>query len=152
MSLDTTAILDAIVSHALTLGVFETVNAHEVVNAPGHGLHAEIWADSIAPVPAASGLHITSGRAVWTVRIRGNADSQPRDAIDPNMMDAVDALLAAYSSDFTLGGLVRNVDLLGQAGTPLSARAGYLRQDGVVYRIYDITLPVVINDVWEQVP
>lgn len=152
MSLNTSAILDAIVSHAMTLGTFETVNAHEAVNAPGHGLHAEIWAASISPVPAASGLRATSAVVVWTVRIRGSADSQPRDMIDPNMMAAVDALVGAYSGDFTLGGLVRNVDLLGQASTGLGARAGYLQQDGKTFRVYDITLPVVINDVWEQVP
>lgn len=152
MSLNTSAVLDAIVSHAMTLGLFETVNAHEVVSAPGHGLHAEIWADNIAPVPLASGLRVTAARVVWTVRIRGNADAQPRDLVDPNMMAAVDALMAAYSGDFDLGGLVRNVDLLGQTGVALAARAGYLQQDGKVFRIYDITLPVVINDVWEQVP
>lgn len=152
MSLDSQAILDAIVSHAMALGVFESVNAHEVVNAPGHGLHAEVWADSIAPVAIVSGLAATSALVVWNVRIRGNADAQPRDMVDPNMMAAVDALMNAYSGDFTLDGLVRNVDLLGQAGAALSARAGYLTQGGQTYRIYDITLPVLVNDVWEQVP
>lgn len=150
--IDATNILDAIVSHAMTLGVFETVNAHEVVSAPGHGQHAEVWADSIAPAPFASGLHATSAVVVWNVRIRGSADSQPRDMIDPHMMAAVDALMNAYSSDFELGGNVRNVDLLGQAGVPLSARAGYLQQDGHVYRVYDVVLPVIVNDVWEQLP
>jgi hypothetical protein len=152
VSLNTSAVLDAIVSHAMTLGTFETVNAHEVVSAPGHGLHAEIWAASISPVPVVSGLQRTSAVVVWTVRIRGSADTQPRDMVDPHMMAAVDRLMGAYSGDFDLGGLVRNVDLLGQASTGLGARAGYLQQDGRVFRIYDITLPVVINDVWEQVP
>ena len=152
MSLNAAAIIDAAVSHAQVLGVFETVNAHEAVSPPGHGLHAEIWADSIGPVPAGSGLASTTARAVLNVRIRGSADSQPRDMIDPNMMAAVDTLMNAYSGDFTLGGLVRNVDLLGQAGVPLSARAGYLKQDGKTYRVYDVVLPVVINNVWEQVP
>lgn len=151
MTLNAAAILDAIVSHAMALGVFESVNAHEVVNPPGHGLHAEVWADSITPVPTASGLRATSARVVWNVRIRGSADAQPRDMIDPNMMGAVDALMNAYSGDFELGGNVRNVDLLGQAGIPLSARAAYLQQDGKVYRVYDLTLPVLINDAWEQV-
>ena len=152
MSLNASGILDAIVSHAQTLGVFESVNAHESVNAPGHGLHAEIWADSIAPVANASGLRSTSARVVWTVRIRGSADAQPRDMIDPHMMAAVDALLAAYSGDFDLGGLVRCVDLLGMAGVPLSARAGYLEQDRKTYRIMDVVLPVLVDDVWEQIP
>jgi hypothetical protein len=150
MSLNTVGILDALVSHAMKLGLFETVNTYESVNAPGNGLHAELWADSIAPVPTGSGLAMTSVRVVWNLRIRGSADSQPRDMIDPHMMAAADALLAAYSGDFTLGGLVRNVDLLGQAGVPLSVRAGYLPQDGKTFRVLDIVLPVIINDVWSQ--
>ncbi|WP_431897921.1 hypothetical protein [Nonomuraea sp. bgisy101] len=152
MSLNATAILDGIVSHAMSLGVFESVNAHEAANAPGHGLHAEVWADSIAPLPAMSGLAATSARIVWTLRIRGNADAQPRDMIDPNIMAAVDQLMTAYSGDFTLGGAVRNVDLLGQSGAALSARAGYLQQDGFAFRVMDVVLPVIVNDVWEQVP
>jgi hypothetical protein len=44
------------------------------------------------------------------------------------------------------------VDLLGQFGTPLSAQAGYVNQDGRLFRIMTITLPLVVNDVWGQAP
>ncbi|MET8987757.1 hypothetical protein ABZW49_20110 [Nonomuraea wenchangensis] len=75
---------------------------------------------------------------------------EPADAIDPAMLAALDALMSAYSGDFDLGGRIRNVDLLGQTGPPLSAQAGYLEQDGNTYRVFTVTLPLLINDVWDQ--
>jgi hypothetical protein len=54
---------------------------------------------------------------------------EPQDAIDPNLTDALSALIAAYSGDFDLGGPVRDVDLLGAISPGLSARAGYINQD-----------------------
>ena len=76
---------------------------------------------------------------------------KPADAIDPEIMDAVDVLFTAYSGDFDLGGTVRNVDLEGATGPGLSAQAGYLNQDGKLMRIMDIVLPVIVSDLWTQV-
>jgi len=151
MSLDATGILDAAQSHAMTLGLFERVNGHEPKKAPGNGLTAAVWVQSIAPIQS-SGLAATSGRLELRVRIYTPMLSEPQDAIDPNVLAAVDALMAAYSGDFTLGGEARNVDLLGQHGTPLSATAGYLNQDSRLLRVMDVVLPILINDLWSQSP
>lgn len=152
MSLNTTAVLDAIVSHALAAGLFDTVNSHEPKVAPGTGLACAIWADSIRPVPTGSGLQKTTALAIFNVRIYQNMLSEPQDAIDPAMINAVDALMTAYSGDFELGGNVRNIDLLGQTTFSLSAQAGYINQDGRLYRVMTIMLPVIINDAWSQSP
>jgi hypothetical protein len=77
---------------------------------------------------------------------------EPQDAIDPGVAAAVDALMAAYSGDFEFGSNVRNVDLLGSAGVPLAAEAGYLNVSGTMYRVMTITLPLIINDLWSQSP
>lgn len=150
MALDINSILNGVVSHAMASGYFERVNQHEPKNAPGNGLTCAIWVQEIGPVPFASGLSATSGRLLFQVRIYSNMLQEPQDAIDPNVVLAVDALLTAYSGDFELGGNVRNVDLLGQSGVPMSVRAGYLNQDGKLFRIMDIILPVIVNDVWDQ--
>ena len=42
------------------------------------------------------------------------------------------------------------VDLLGMAGSPLGAQAGYINQDGALYRVMTITLPLLITDAWTQ--
>jgi hypothetical protein len=150
VSLDTTGIMNAAVSHALALGHFERVNGHEPASAPGSGLTGAVWVQEIGPVPSGSGLRATTARLVLNVRIYTSMLQEPADAIDPNMLTAVDALMSAYSGDFDLGGLVRNVDLLGQTGASLSGQAGYISQDNVLYRVFTITLPMIINDVWTQ--
>jgi hypothetical protein len=148
--MDVVGILDKIVSHALELGLFESVNSHEPKSQPGNGLTAAVWVQTMGPVPS-SGLDSTSAKIVFTLRIYQNMLQEPQDAIDPNVIAAADTLLATYSGDFTLGGLTREVDLLGEHGDSLSVRAGYLNVGNTLYRVMDVTLPLIINDVWEQV-
>lgn len=152
MALAATAILAAVQSHALASGLFERVNQHEPKDPPGNGLTAAVWVDTVGPVAAGSGLQSTTGLVTVNVRLYLNMISEPQDAIDPVMVGAVDTLLAAYSGDFELGGQVRNIDLLGAYGPGLSARAGYLPWDGKTYRVYTITLPMIVNDMWTQAP
>lgn len=148
MSLGTLSILNKVVSHALTLGVFEKVNTHEYKDAPGKGLYCEIWSETIAP--ARSGLDVTSAVLILNVRIRSDMIAEPQDSIDPNIIDAVDKLIDAYTGDFELGGTARNIDLLASSTPGVRADAGYLDQGGKLFRIMTITLPIIINDVWNQ--
>ncbi|KUN03145.1 hypothetical protein AQI95_24620 [Streptomyces yokosukanensis] len=150
MALDITTILDTVQDHALTSGYFDTVNGHEPKSAPENGLTAAVWVEQIGPARGGSGLDATSVRLALNVRLYTPMVQQPEDAIDPNLMTALDALMAAYSGDFTLGGLLREVDLEGTYGDPLSARAGYLTTSGAEYRVMTITLPLIVNDLWEQ--
>ncbi|MFF3511533.1 hypothetical protein [Streptomyces sp. NPDC002573] len=151
MALDIRTILDAVESHALASGYFQAVNGHEPKTAPATGITCAVWVEQIGPARGGSGLVATSTRLALFVRLYTPMVSQPEDAIDPDLMTALDALMAAYSGDFTLGDLVREVDLLGTYGDPLSARAGYLTTSGAEYRVMTITLPLIVNDLWEQV-
>lgn len=145
-----TGLFGQLVSHAQKLGLFERVNSHEYKSAPGSGLSCEIWVASIDPLPAASGLASTTGRVAFNSRVRQNMLAEPQDDIDKDVLAAVCALMAEYSGAFTLGGTVRDVDLLGAHGTPLSAKAGYLSHDSRMYRVMDIVLPIIVNDLWSQ--
>jgi regulator of RNase E activity RraA len=75
---------------------------------------------------------------------------EPQDAIDPQVCDAADDFMGRVSGGFTLNGLVRDVDLLGEYGTGLSAQAGYIRVQQSEYRCMTITIPLLVNDVWTQ--
>lgn len=150
MALDITGILDTVVSHAMASGHFERVNQHEPENAPGHGLTAAVWVDRLTT--ASSGLEQVSVRLVFNVRVYSSMQSDPPDAIDPNMLAAVDALCAAYAGDFTLDGKTRAVDIFGSNGPGLDVRAGYITQDGALYRVMTISLPVIVNDLWTEAP
>lgn len=150
MSIAIASILDGVISYTAASGWFDRVQGHEVVNAPGYGLTAAVWLQQIDPIALGSGLNSTSGRLVLQQRLYQNALSEPRDAIDPNLIQATDALMAAYSGDFDLGGTIRNVDLLGHHGISLSGNAGYLDISGKMFRIFDITIPLIVSDLWTQ--
>lgn len=137
-------------SIAMTLGVFETVNFHEPKSPPGSGLRCALWVQSIEPIAAASGLASTSGYVVMNARVYGNMLTQPLDDTDPRLMAAGSTLLGAYSADFTLGGTVRNIDLLGEYGQKLTAQAGYLTIANAMYRILTVTVPCIVNDMWQM--
>lgn len=154
MSLDASAILDifnAVQSHALASGLFESVNGHEPKSAPAvGGLIAAVWADVIDPDKTTTGLAATSARLVLNVRLYSNMLQEPQDAIDPNLLAATVTLMAAYSGDFTLGGAVFDIDLLGHSGIPLRAQAGYINQDSKMFRVMTIALPVIVDNAWTQ--
>jgi len=151
--MDVLGITDAVVSHAMASGRFEQVNGSEPQNPPSTGgLTAAVWVDRLTPQGRASGLDSVSAVLVFNVRIYASAMSLPSDAIDPDMLAAVDDLCGAYCGDFTLGGLVKNVDIFGGYGQSLDVRAGYLQQDGALYRVLTISLPVVVNDLWTEAP
>lgn len=144
-------IFDAVVSDAQRSGYFDKVNQHEPKRAPGTGMTAAVWVQSIAPVPLISGLATTSGLIVFTLRMYQNMFKDPPDMIDPGMMKAVSNLIRRYHDDFDFAGAIRNVDLLGAYGPSLSAQAGYLEIDKKEFRIMDLTIPCLVDDIWPQV-
>ncbi len=146
--MDIEGLFAAAESHILALGRFDRVGRHEPKNAPGSGLTASIIGSSIGPGP--SGLATTSARVEFTVRIYSNMTQEPQDGIDVALLSATDVLLNAYSGDFQLGAAVMAVDLLGAYGEPLGAQSGYVTVDQTMFRIMDITLPMVIEDAWTQ--
>lgn len=152
MALGVAAITASVQSHAQQLGLFEVVTLHEPKSKPTSGLTCAIWADKVIPAAGASGLAETAALVVMAVRLYTPMLQQPYDEIDTDMLAAIDALMAAYSGNFTLEGHVRNVDLLGEFGTSLSGQAGYIEQDRTMYRVYTISLPLVISDLWLQAP
>ena len=143
-------VINEVAKHALAAGYFDKVNNFEATSAPGNNLDAAVWVQTLEP--AASGLISTSVRFELEVRIYSSMFTEPRDMIDPQMMAAAWHLMTAYSANFTLGGLVESVDLLGKDGSPLHGEAGYVEIDRRMFRVFTITLSVKINDAFDQVP
>lgn len=150
MTLPARQIRDVLISHAMSLGVFDRVNGHEPKNAPGSGLTCAFLLDRVDPTMRGSGLSSASARLVFSARIYSNAFQEPMDDIDLGMVDAVDVLLGSLMGDFDLGGYARNVDVFGENGINLQAIWGYADQDGRLFRIATVNVPVVINDAWDQ--
>jgi hypothetical protein len=144
-------VFDKIVSYAMATGRFDVVNQHEPKNSPGTGMTCALWVQSISPTRT-SGLAMTSGVVMLNARVYTSFRSQPFDMIDPNVMSATCDIIGALSGDFDLGGVanVRAVDLLGMAGTPMQATAGYVEIDKQMLRVMTITIPVLVNDMFSQ--
>jgi len=157
-ALDVQELTDNVASVAQATGLFDKVNRYEPTQAPGNGLTAAVFLSGIGPLQF-SGLDSTTIRYVFTCRIYtniffslGDAPNPNMDAIDPVLGNAVSTLIQAYTQDFTLDGSVMFMDLLGKFGVSLGGKAGYLQQDKKVFRIFDITVPLIVPDVWEQSP
>jgi len=150
---DAAGIFDLVASHCSTTGMFDRVSGHEPKNAPGNGLTAAIWLDTLRPEPELSGLAATTQRLTLSVRLYSPMLAEPQDGIDPGILDAAHAVMSNITADFTLGGLVRNVDLLGMsAAGGMGGEAGYLSQDQKLYRVVVITVPMILldSDAWSQ--
>lgn len=144
-------IFDHVVSDIQASGYFDKVNTHEPKRKPGTGLTAAVWVQEMSSLPQASGLGVTSALLVFTARLYSNMFKEPQDMIDPQLLKATSNLMRRYHDDFDFSGSIRNVDLLGISGTRLRALAGYVEMDSALFRVFDITIPCIVNDVWPQI-
>jgi hypothetical protein len=150
--LDVLALTTSMQSHLLLLGCFDRVNNHEPKSAPASGVTASTWFDGQSPARGRSGLASTTARVDWRTRLYKNMLSDPQDDIDVELVKALDLVMGSYSGDFTLGGLIAYIDLLGETGDPLRSRAGNVNQDGTLFRVIDLFVPMIVNDLWTQAP
>lgn len=145
--------MDALISYGQSCGMFTTVLGHEPKSAPvvdREAVTLALFSSTIGP--ARSGLASTSLR--WEIggRIYLSAFTEPADDIDPLVVDASVAYLAILCANYSLGGLIANVDIRGADGDPLLATPGYIEQDQKVFRSMDLRIPLIINDVMPEVP
>lgn len=148
--MDPKAIFDALTGLGSSTGVFSSVNGVEPTSAPvsGDAVHLALWSGAIRPAQS-SGLNSASIR--WEIQGRIYTNGFKETADDSAIGIAAVAFLAAISNSYTLGGLVRQVDIFGQEGDGLEATPGYLEQDKKVYRVMDLRIPLIINDVLDEV-
>lgn len=155
MSIGIGAVVDAVASHARASGFFPNVLTHEPKAAPS-GPTAAVFVESVVPYKERSGLTSVSVVVTLTVRLYANMLQEPQDNIDRDLIIAMDALLTAYAGDFDLGDTSREIDLLGMAvaagtsGQGVVTKMGYISHDNKFFRVAEIQLPVIVNDVWTE--
>lgn len=152
MSAGAGAVLTAMLNLAKGLGVFEVARLTEFKSAPPQGLCFALWVQQLGAAPTGSGLDSTTAVLQATARIYIQMFTKPEELVEVRITDAADAYMGALSGSFTLGGLARNVDLLGEMGEPMIWTYGYVTIGSTMYRIADLPINVVINDVWTQAP
>lgn len=160
---DFEAVIGGVASVAMSLGVFERVNRFEPTSSPGTGLTCAIWVEGFKPVRERSGLASVSMLLMLTVRIQAPDPYRPQEGQDPRMLQALSSLFAALCADFDISvpdgsAEVSEIDLLGMVSEGLTSDAGYVRMagggqssdSGELYRIIDLQVPLILDDVYPQ--
>lgn len=150
MSAGAAGILRALLTHAKVLGVFDAARIVEPKVAPPPKLCFWVWTNTLGAAGSGSGLASTAADFQVFARITHPAISKPEDAAELAIVGAADSYLGRLCGDLTLGGLVRNIDVLGEQNEPIIWRFGYLTVGDTQYRIADLTVPCLINDAWTQ--
>lgn len=152
------ALYDSLVDMAKRSGLFDGGTAdHESRNTPER-LSCEVLMGPLKAVGRASGLNASSARQEFTVRVRGPRMAEPDGATDRAILYAAVYMMTAIHQDLDLDevnnlvpGFVRNVDVLGSAGDPIGMTPGWLNQSGAPYRVAEITVGIILNNVFPQV-
>lgn len=150
MALDSRSIMDNLASMAMATGHFEAVLGYVSKQSSTNGITAAFYIEDIRAIRT-SGLASTSVRMEIEMQIYSSTYQAPYDDIDVNLAHAVDAMFTSLLADFDLGGEARNVDVFGKWGHPLRVRSGLMNLDGKEFRVFQVIIPVIIDDVWDQV-
>tara|TARA_Y100000310_G_scaffold294120_1_gene324344 strand:+ start:416 stop:871 length:456 start_codon:yes stop_codon:yes gene_type:complete len=137
--------LDVLEGHLEASGYFGQVQIGEFKSAPDERLAASIWLVGAS----AYQVFLDGGSAeVHTVNIRiyRRAFEEPESEIEHDIAEAASQTMKDISGEFDLGGTIRNVDIGGIAGAPLSVDFGHLDVGGTIFRIADITVPMLVDD------
>lgn len=148
---DSLAAIDGAVRDAImTVGRFESVAMHEPKSAPIDGMSAAAWFQRFVPVGAASGMNIASGLMLYNCRLHMSFMSEPYDDIDRELKQAGAAVMGSFIGGFSLAGTIRSVDIFGANGFGLTMVFGYVSLDNKLFRIADIQIPLIVNDLWTE--
>jgi hypothetical protein len=147
MSLDTRAILTKLAGIGKASGLFVKVDKFEPRGQPGNGVTLFLISGPMRAITS-SGLNNASLRWQIDGRLYTPMNYEPASELDAVLTAAASKYLEALCAQFTLGGLVRCIDVFGSDGEPLSATPGYLGQNDKVYRVVTLEIPLLINQQW----
>lgn len=148
MALDAGGIVGELTTAASAVGVFDAVVAHEPKSAPAPtGITCAVMVGDATPV-LSGGLAALSLRIEFTMRLFTAMLQEPADGIDLQLLGAADLLTAFLAANFELSGKARYVDFLGTDAERLRWVSGYVTQDSKPFRIIDVIVPIVINDLY----
>jgi len=141
------ATLQAIQSHLAKSGYCRTNQIGEPKQASKERIAAAVFNRSARVIrvplggsPGTEELHIIN------VRLYMNMMDQPQEQIEFLLNEAASSITEDLMADFDLGATVRHVDVGGIYGQPLEVVYGYLELSGVMYRVADLTVPLVVDN------
>jgi hypothetical protein len=149
-----TTIRDPIASHVLAAGIYDTFDGHPPDVVPNSGIHGiqEFGGMKRARGRGGSGLASTSMLVIVTVSTFLAIEQEPADDVDPQVVDAANALFSSFLGDFTLGGNVRCIDVGASQGVEMSVDPAYATVGGVKVRAAVLSVPIIMNDLYAEAP
>lgn len=150
MAVDVSGALRKLLDHAKVLGAFEVARLTEFKSAPPNALCFALWVQRLGSSPVGSGLASTNAVLHCTARIYFPMTHRPEEEIEPRVFGAASGYLGRINGDYTLGGTVRNIDILGETAGAPAWEGGYANIDNKLSRIADLNINVIFNDSWTQ--
>ena len=145
MAFDASNTLDAVAGHLLASGYLRDVMIGEPKSPPsGDQLTASVFLNSISVAEVTLGTTIESH--VLTLRIFRNMLAEPTETMEKEFAKAISSILSDIIGEFDLGGSIRSIDVAGIYGSSIAVSYGYLDLGGTMFRIADITLPLIVDD------
>jgi hypothetical protein len=151
VSLDPGPILKRLSSIAMATGKFASTNRYEPRGQPANGCTLVLLSGPMTPIKS-SGMNRVSLRWQIDGQIYLPLHKGPPEQIDELISDAAADYLERLCAQFTLGGLVRCVDVHGMDGAQLAATPGYIEHSGKHYRCCQLMIPLLINETWTLTP
>ena len=151
VTLDPDAVIGKLASIAKATGLFAGVKRYEPRGQPPNGLNLSLIAGQMGPIRS-SGLNNASLRWEIDGMIYLPLKVDPPDNIDVLLTTAAAGYLQALCAQFTLGGMVRCIDVFGSDGEGLQATPGYLEANDKTYRVERLMIPLLINQKWTLTP
>jgi len=137
--------LQAVASYMEASGYIRNVSVGEPKQPlEGRGLSAAIFMSSANVVELT--LATTIEVHVAMIRVYADMLREPLEANEFEMSEVVGDILSDLLGEYDLGGTIRNIDAAGQYGTAVSTSWGHIDLSGKMYRIADITLPLIVDD------
>jgi hypothetical protein len=139
--------LHAVETYVQNLGLFSTVQIGEPKQAVGQGLHAALYMQSVSITTIYLG---GDTRESHVVQLRIYKDmlaeyTDPQNSLEAELASAVSKLMSNLLGDTDLESSVMSIDAGGIDGTAMSATYGYVTIGGVMYRVVDIGIPLIVN-------
>lgn len=157
MALNSTALQSWLLTHAAGVvevgGIlgYEPKSKLDYTTAAGGAVLAG-WLARGTIAEGIGGLRRTAARVGWSTRLHRNAFEADQAATERLLLDAVDALTAAYFGDFELDSVDAFFDPKGQYGEALTWDVGYVTLDKQVSRVATINVGIVVRDAWTETP
>ncbi len=126
-------------------GYFQKTQVGEPKSPPREDLSVSVFMANVA----LDRLFLDGGTGeshVVTVRIYKNMLSEPQENIEYDLAQVISQVTSDFLGDADLGSTIMTIDAGGIYGTAIRVDWGYLDVGGIMYRIADITLPLIVND------